>query len=152
MVFCKNKCLVATGLILSNIYFNIRTNKEQVSKELTSLLNEEQKKKYDQIRKNRMRIAIHSWEIGVLVALVLYFFSIRKLNLPVLSTLCSVYTIMYFASYLFYMLKDKGEYMISHLDNKEQIDAWLKVYRTMQKNHNMGLALGITASILIYVF
>ena len=151
MVFCKNKCLVATGLILSNIYFYIRTNKEQKSKELTSLLNEEQKKKYDQIRKNRMRIAIHSWEIGVLVALVLYYFSIRKLNLPVLSTLCSV-LLLSLASYLFYMLKDKGEYMISHLDNKEQIDAWLKVYRTMQKNHNMGLALGITAIILIYVF
>jgi len=152
MVFCEHKCLVATGLILSNIYFNVRTNKEHVGKELTALLNEKQKKKYEEIKKNRMEIVVKAWKIGILVALALYYFSIRKQNLSVLSRLCSVYTIMYITSYFVYMLQDKGEYMISHLDNKEQINAWLKGYKTMQKNYNMGLALGITASILIYVF
>ena len=43
------------------------------------------------------------------------------------------------------MLSKKTTYMISHLNSKTQIDAWLNIYREMQVKYHSGLVLGIIA-------
>ena len=41
--------------------------------------------------------------------------------------------------------------MVQHLDNKDQIDERLKIYRTMQVKYHVGLVLGIVA-IMIFAY
>ena len=47
-----------------------------------------------------------------------------------------------------YILSPKTTYMIEHLNSKQQIDAWLNIYRTMQVKYHTGLVLGIVAAML----
>ena len=59
--------------------------------------------------------------------------------------------ITFTTNYLYYILSPKTTYMVQHLDNKDQIDEWLKIYRTMQVKYHVGLVLGILA-IMIFAY
>ncbi len=51
------------------------------------------------------------------------------------------------------MLSPKSDWMLEHLQNKEEIKAWLLMYREMQYNYHMGLVLGIIAvGVLAFAF
>jgi uncharacterized membrane protein YkgB len=41
------------------------------------------------------------------------------------------------------MLHPKSKWMLNYLNDKEQVKAWLQMYRTMQFNYHLGLVLGI---------
>ena len=64
---------------------------------------------------------------------------------------CMVGAITFTTNYLYYILSPKTTYMVQHLQNKEQIDEWLKIYRTMQVKYHIGLVLGIVA-IMIFAY
>ena len=50
------------------------------------------------------------------------------------------------------MLKKKSDYMVPHLETKEQRVAWLNIYREMQYRCKMGFVLGIIAFMLFGLF
>mgnify|MGYP003329790638 CR=1 FL=1 len=56
--------------------------------------------------------------------------------MPYWSTVCIAGAITLTVNYFYYMLSKKTTYMISHLNSKAQIDAWLDIYREMH-DYNM---------------
>jgi hypothetical protein len=43
----------------------------------------------------------------------------------------------------------KSDYILSHLENKEQINAWLKMYKEMNFKSNLGSILGAAAFLFV---
>jgi hypothetical protein len=51
------------------------------------------------------------------------------------------------------MLSPKSDWILNHMNTKEEIKAWLLMYREMQFNYHMGLVLGIIGvGILAFAF
>ena len=61
------------------------------------------------------------------------------------ALVCTVVATAFVTNYFYYMLSPKTDWMLNHLTNKEEIKAWLLMYREMQFNYHMGLVLGIIA-------
>ena len=75
----------------------------------------------------------------------------KRSLLHIWTVVCMVGAITLTTNYLYYILAPKTTYMIQHLDNREQNEAWLHIYRTMQVKYHTGLVLGIVA-IMIFAY
>jgi hypothetical protein len=70
-----------------------------------------------------------------------------------ISLVCTVMATAFLTNYFYYMLSPKSDWMLNHMDNQEEVKAWLQMYRGMQYNYHMGMALGIIAvGVLAYAF
>jgi hypothetical protein len=65
------------------------------------------------------------------------------------SLVCTVVATAFITNYFYYMLSPKSDWMLNHMNNKEEIKAWLLMYREMQFNYHMGLVLGIISAGLL---
>ena len=70
-----------------------------------------------------------------------------------MSLVCLVLSTSFLTNYFYYMLSPKSDWMLNHVNNKEQTRAWLLMYRDMQYNYHLGLVLGIIAvGVLAFAF
>lgn len=102
--------------------------------------------KYNKIVLERRNLYIQGLILGLFIA---YF--VLKIQAPVNDfhkiTLVLAIALPFCAIY--YMLMPKSDYMLNHLSSKEEIQAWLKVYKTMKTRYILGMVLGLLASIPI---
>ena len=142
---CDLACLIATGLFGGKLYLMINNNKKPLIDNLTVLLNEQQKKKYKNIVKERLNNYIQ----GMVLGLILGFVYIQIVPESDLTRACMFTVIVLGTNYFYYILKPKSDYMIRHLNTKQQREAWLNIYKEMQFRCKMGFVLGVI-SFLIY--
>ena len=48
---------------------------------------------------------------------------------------------------MYYSIMPKSDYMIRHLKNEEQVNAWMDVYLNMKHRHLAGLVIGALSSL-----
>ena len=142
---CDLACLVATGLFGGKLYLIINYNKKELLNNFIKELNDEQKKRYQKITKDRLNLYIQ----GMLVGLILGFIYLQIVPESDLYRACMFTVIVLGTNYFYYILKPKSDYMIKHLTNRRQIETWLDIYREMQFRCKMGFVLGVLA-FLIY--
>ena len=66
-----------------------------------------------------------------------------------LVNICFVLATSFTVNYFFYILHPKSDYMVLHLKNLEEKQAWLNIYKTMQFNYHLGFVLGLVGMIFI---
>lgn len=142
---CKVSCMISAIFIIGMIYFYNITGKSEIVKKYKETLSPELNKFYDKISKERLIISYQGYALGVLLSLVIIFYNlnIKMKKLNTISLVCIVISVMFITNYLYYILHPKSDWMLNHIDNKDQNKAWLKMYRNMQYNYHLGLALGI---------
>ena len=59
------------------------------------------------------------------------------------SIVCVVLATSFLTNYFFYMVSPKSDWMLNHITDKKESQAWLKMYRTFSLNYHVGLVLGI---------
>ena len=119
-------CLFAHMAIMSHIFimmYKISGSKE--SKDLEKKLNEEQKKIYSFIKKERKQQYTIGLILGIFLALIFNYFMGKNKK----QMLCVYIGIVTLTANFFYLLTPKTYCMIEHLEEKEDILAWNKVYR-----------------------
>ena len=62
-----------------------------------------------------------------------------------ISLVCIVVATAFITNYFYYMLYPKSDWMLNHMNNQDEVKAWLLMYKEMQYNYHMGLVLGIIA-------
>jgi hypothetical protein len=141
MKVCNSTCALAVVLLMGSISTFLFKKKDIFSNFKDSLTNE-QKELYEKLSEERRAIYKRGMLYGVIlsVLLIIYEYKNRKNNV---NKGCRVIAITLATSYLTYILSEKSDYMILHLDKREQREQWLEIYKVMQKNYNMGLLLGI---------
>jgi uncharacterized protein YacL len=132
---CWTSCTLAFLVLVSMAYMVMITDK---SKELTSVLNEEQLQRYKKIANERRNHMIIGYILGLALSIVAVLSTKNKVY-----QVCYAITITYFVSYFYYTLAPKSDYMVIHLETEEQRRAWLAVYLKMKNNYHLSFILGI---------
>ena len=116
---CLLASVLAVTIFACTYPMNIRATDD-----LRLLLNQKQTEILDEIVQERARISFEGLMFGLLVALPFFL----------LFRMCLVASIILFMSQgIYYHLKPKNKWLLNHLDSKEQVNGWLKVYKKMQR-------------------
>jgi len=133
-------CLFAHMAIMSHLgllYYKVSGSSE--SKKLVSTMNEEQKKLYGEIKKERM----HNYKVGVVIGMLLSFLYIKNIKTDIKPHLICVYVgITTLIANAYYIFKPKSLWMIEHLDTLEQVKLHNDVYKKMKNITDYSNLLG----------
>ena len=142
---CAISCMVSAIFIIGMIYFYNMTDKSEIVKHYKSSLSSDLQKRYDKISKERLMISYQGYAFGVILSLGIIFYNlkIKGKKMSNTSLVCTVIATAFVTNYFYYMIHPKSDWMLDHLQNKQEIKAWLQMYREMQYNYHMGLTLGI---------
>jgi len=152
---CVISCSISLAFIIGMIYFYNMTDKSKIVQHYKEFLPTDLKKRYEKISEERKRISIHGYILGFIISLFIIFYNLRikKDKMGPFPLVCTVVATCFLTNYFYYMLYPKSDWMLNHTNSQEQVKAWLQMYREMQYNYHMGLALGIIAvGILAFAF
>jgi len=144
---CAVSCMISAIFVIGMIYFYNMTGKSEIVKHYKSSLSNDLQKRYDKISQERLKISYQGYALGVILSLFIIFYNLKIKGLRISNTalVCTVIATSFVTNYFYYMLHPKTDWMLNHLQNKEEIRAWLLMYREMQYNYHMGITLGIIA-------
>jgi hypothetical protein len=144
---CAVSCMISAVFVIGMIYFYNLTDKSEIVKHYKSSLSSDLQKIYEKISNERAYISYQGYALGLILSLGIIFYNLKikgaKMNTTAL--VCTVLATAFLTNYFYYILSPKSDWMLDHLQNKEEIKAWLLMYREMQFNYHMGLLLGIIA-------
>ena len=142
-MICKISCLIASIFIVSMIY-KIFFYDEKILNSFNDVLDNKQKEIYIKIINERRRIYLNGFGLGFLLSLIFIFLKANQnIKIQKIPFVCITIIITYLITYLYYILTPKTTYMLEHLNNQNQVNAWLNVYKKMQFNFHFGLLLGL---------
>jgi len=152
-MFCKLTCGIAIMFIIATIWMHF-TMRDKSTFEATylKLLDNRQKDLYSKIKVERANISMSGYGAGLLLSLLLIllnYISNRKQSLSTTSMACLTGAVTFTVQYFYYILSPKTDFMVLHLESREQREAWLKIYKQCQYNYHLGLVLGIIGAILL---
>jgi hypothetical protein len=152
---CAFSCMISAVFVIGMIYFYNLTDKSDVVKNYKSSLSSDLQKRYEKITNERANISYQGYALGVIISLGIIFYNLKmkgsKMNTSAL--VCTVVATAFVTNYFYYMLSPKSDWILNHMNTKEEIKAWLLMYREMQFNYHMGLVLGIIGvGILAFAF
>jgi uncharacterized protein YacL len=152
---CTLSCAISAIFIISMIYFYNMSDKSEIVKHYKASMSSDLQKRYDKISEERLRISYQGYILGFILSLGIVFYNlkIKRSKMNTASLVCTVIATAFVTNYFYYMLSPKSDWMLDHLQNKEEIKSWLLMYREMQYNYHMGLVLGIIGvGVLAFAF
>jgi uncharacterized membrane protein YkgB len=152
---CTLSCAISAIFIIGMIYFYNMSGKSEIVKHYKASMSSDLQKRYDKISEERLRISYQGYILGFILSLGIIFYNlkIKRVKMNNISLVCIVVATSFLTNYFYYMLHPKSDWMLNHLQNKEEVRAWLQMYREMQYNYHLGLVLGIIGvGVLAFAF
>lgn len=152
---CAVSCMISTVFLIGMIYFYNMTDKSEIVKHYKSTLTSDLRNRYEKISEERKWISYYGYGLGLVFSLFVIYYSlkIKKERLNNTSLVCIVVATSFITNALFYMVYPKSDWMLEHISNKDQVKAWLQMYKSMSFYYHTGLILGIVAvGILAFAF
>ena len=152
---CSISCMISAVFLIGMIYFYNMTNKSKVVLFYKDQLPYDLQKRYEKISEERKMISLYGYGLGLILSLfiVVYNLKIKGKKLGSFSLVCTVVATCFLTNYFYYILSPKSDWMLNHINDKDQVKAWLQMYREMSFNYHAGLGLGILAvGILAFAF
>lgn len=136
---CKITCAFAIAFIVAAIYmfFTSKSTADTIEKTLDN----DQKKIYEQIVKERLKIYYIGSLVGLFLAVLYVIFYYKKQT--TLYLICSFVVIFFVTQIVVYMIYPKSWYMLDYINTNEQAKAWMQVYNKMMRNYMIGFTLGL---------
>jgi hypothetical protein len=135
---CTTNCAIAAAFLGGMLWIMLTANKD-VMNAYKSTMTEKQLALKNLISVNRAILSIQGFVLGTIVATV-WLFTYGRGSSSMKG--CVFAAIAMAVNYFYYMLSDKGTYMVQHLE-KHQIDEWLGVKKMMQRKYHIGMLLGL---------
>ena len=150
MRLCGVTCALAITFLVADIYLALTADKGDLKLNFMSTLSDDQHMRYERIIQERRDIYFKGYLVGLICAVIFIFATrdVKRTKFMSTGIVCAVGGITLLVNYLYYILSPKSDFMIVHLDNKHQREAWLDIYRHMQVKYHIGLALGVIAAML----
>ena len=144
---CKLSCAVSLVFIIAMIYMMYATNQSNIIVNYEKTLSKDLLPVYKKIAQERTSIYYYGYFLGFILTLlfIVYNSKVKKVPLAAMPLVCIVISISFFTNYFYYILSPKTTYMTDHMKTQEEIQAWGKMYRGMQKYYHTGLVLGLIA-------
>lgn len=141
---CAWTCVLAAAIVGSMIVTMSAGKNSGVFKKFNASLNESQKEIYRKITTERLGIYLQGFFIGLLVAVVVLAYEFKGFKSKI-SKVCLFVVTAVIINNVYYHAVPKSTYMLNHLDNSEQVDLWLEIYKEMKMRNIVGLTLGVLA-------
>ena len=135
---CTTNCATASAFLGGMLWIMLTANKETLNA-YEATMNEKQLALKRAISMNRALISVQGFLLGIALALV-WLYTYGRGSATVKG--CVFAAIAMGVNYFYYMLADKGTYMVQHLQ-PDQIDEWLAVKTMMQRKYHVGMLLGL---------
>lgn len=144
---CTISCMISAVFVIGMIYFYYMTDKNAIVKHYKEILSPELQKRYEKITKERMYISYYGYGLGLILSLCLifYYIQIKKVKMSASALVCMATATTFLTNYFYYMLSPKSDWMLNHMNKRPEVNAWLQMYKAMQYNYHMGMALGVVA-------
>ncbi len=144
---CTFSCMLSLMFIISMIVMNNAVESSQVIQKYKDTLNVEQKRKYEEIIKERSIINYQGYALGFIFSLFIIFYNyyLKKNKLSNMSIVCIIVATSFVTQYFYYILHPKKNWMLNNIHTKIEIQNWLNTYRSMQMYYHISLVLGIIA-------
>lgn len=136
---CISSCLIGAGFLGSSILTMLKSKNSGTFKKFDHLLNIKQKEIYKKVINERASI----YTQGIIIGTILGLLSMSMIKTNKISKVCIFIVIALGFNYLYYMLYPKTTYMLLHLTNQKQNEAWLNIYTEMKKRCILGFILGV---------
>ena len=144
---CYITCILAVSLLggaISTMVYNFRQTR------LEKTLHTHQKNIYHQIKRERQQKYWQGTLLGLVLGLI-YFLHSNKFTKN--QNICSSMVIALSTTYFYYTFQPQKDYLLLHLTNTAQVEAWLTDYLHMKKiYHIVFLLLGISYLLTTYGF
>ena len=137
-------CLIGFTLLFSSIFMMIQKGDKSIYVKFYSLLDENQKKIYEKIMKERMMIYISGMALGLGLG-IYYYINSKRDNYK----LCKSLMIIYLVKFGFYYFYPKSPLMLYSLTTKQQTDAWATIYIEMKERWKRSIVIGFIGYLLI---
>jgi hypothetical protein len=144
---CSTSCAISAVFLIGMIFFYNMTDKSEIVKHYKSTLTSDLQKRYEKITEERKKISYYGYALGFLFSLFIIYYNlkIKKERLNNVSLVCTVTATTFITNALFYMVYPKSDWMLEHINNPQQVKAWLQMYKSMSFYYHSGLILGIIA-------
>jgi hypothetical protein len=149
MKCCATSCGIATTLLAGMAYCTYMGNRTKLVQDYMRTLTPDQQQTYAKIVAERRGIYLRGFGWGLLLSALLLGIHHQYKSLSRAGLLCSVAAITLATNYFYYVLSPKSDWMVLHLNKKQDAANWLRVYRGMQVNYHVGLVLGIAGTVLL---
>ena len=133
-------CLIGFVLLFSSIIMHFFVKKNT----LMDTLSPELQKKYKSIVYERLKIYTMGMTLGIILGL-LYLYSYSG----GIKNICIFIVIVMSVKLTFYYFYPKSDYMLYHLQTKEQVKAWTDVYKSYKNAWKYSLIVSLVSYILI---
>lgn len=147
---CVRSCAVAIVFLFSMLYMTLTIDKDKMTENLQKHFDETHVEYYKKVVKERTRIYLTGFGIGLVLSLILLF--IMKYKMKKISNLviiCTCVAVSYVTMYFYYTLSPKMDLMVVQLDKKEARLAWQNYYNNMKNKYHISMLLGVVFSFLI---
>ena len=153
---CSISCTLSLVFIVSMIYMNYASTKNQTIQKYEQQLPQELKETYRKIQQERQSIYYYGYALGFILSLIIIIYnyqksSSHKTKLSTSHIVCIVVATSFITNFFYYMLSPKTTWMLDHIKTPEQTKAWLQMYKSMQKYYHTGLLLGVIAVALMAI-
>jgi uncharacterized protein YacL len=149
MLQCGLICLLGFALLGGMLYTMSVGKDNKVFKDFNATLNEDQKKKYREIASERLNLYLQGLFLGLIVAVLAMRLKLGKMLKAKTPKVCAFVVIALVINHLYYALMKKSSYMLNHLDNQEQVNAWLEIYKHMKNRKIIGMLIGVLGYVLV---
>ena len=150
---CSITCSISAIFIVGMIYFYNASYQSKVGDTYKKQLTHQQQATYDRIVKERLGISTKGYLLGAILSLFIILISNKRKSTNTKATVCLVLATCFITNYFYYTLSPKSDWMLNHVESKEQTQAWLEMYRACSYNYHAGLVLGIVGmGIFAYAF
>jgi hypothetical protein len=147
---CVRSCAVAIVFLFSMLYMTFTIDKDKMTENLQKHFDKTHVEYYKKVVKERTRIYLTGFGIGLVLSLILLF--IMKYKMKKISNLviiCTCIAVSYVTMYFYYTLSPKMDLMVVQLDKKEARLAWQNYYNNMKNKYHISMLLGVVFSFLI---
>ena len=139
------ECALGFALLAGNLFVMMNPLMKKENKEFMATLNDDQRKKYDAIKMERLRLFL----FGTLAGLVVggyAMYATRHIHMSDWTRTCVFVGTVMIVQFFWYMLSKKSEgSMVEFLDTKKQIREWNDIRQVSMKSYTLGLGVGLVA-------
>lgn len=143
---CQPSCQITFFFIIANICVNIFA--DSMTNNYKKSLNKSNQTRFEKIKKERLIIATHGFILGTIIAFIIMLIKYKS-KLSITNRICQISAITFTVQVFYYLLSKKSDYMILHLNKRQERRKWLDVYKRYQLSYYGGLSLGIAGLYLI---
>ncbi len=154
-MICSISCGISVIFIIGMIYMDIMVYNNKTIKNYEQQLSPELRKKYNSIRKERLKIYFQGYILGFILSLfvILYNYMYKRDKISTGYIVCLVLATSFITNYFYYMLHPKYDWMLDNINDKQEAKTWLNMYKNMQKYYHTGMLFGLIAiGILAFAF